>query len=316
MKNVHLLATTVLAALVMLCAPYPSPALAEAQAPEDAGPPPLALRVGMFQSVYEVESLMRGELSIANTGSEWVTVKGLANLSAYLRLKTEKGEVLSPDQEAAKRFGAVKAESLGPGGFAGLTFDAALLFPALSNPGKYEIYLEHGTLRSAPSELTILPAFDPSSDYRLVLHAAGGKVVIDLFEDEAPVTVRNIVNLARTGFYDDARVPRAVANVALQVSGPVTPNHRIQPIENSGAAMLTGTVLAEPSAPPGRSASQRFSFPNLLVLLEPQPGWQGTAAVVGQVIEGEDTLARMVSLAPGLHIDRGEILQLNPAGQP
>lgn len=316
MNNAPFLKLTALAALVALFTLPLAPAIAQDERAADAGDPPLALRVGMFQSVYEAEGVIRGELSITNTGTDWVAVEGLANLSSQLRIKTDEGAVLAPDEEAAKRFGAVNADSLGPGGFAGVAFDAALLFPALSSPGKYEIYLEYGSLRSAPAQVTILPAFDPEADYRLVLHAAGGKVVIDLFEDEAPVTVRNIVNLARTGFYDDARVPRAVADVALQVSGPVTPNHRIQPIENAGAAMLTGTVLAEPSAPPGRAASQRFSFPNLLVLLEPQPGWQGTAAVIGQVIEGEDTLARMVTLAPGLHIDRGEVLQLDPDDQP
>jgi hypothetical protein len=271
------------------------------------GDPRLSLRVAMFQSVYEAEQVLRGEVTVANLGRDWVDVEEIDALARALRVRTEKGEVLKPSKKNAKKFAAARAEALGPGGFVGMSFDAGQLFPQVNEPGRYEIYLEYAGLRSSTADFRILPAFDPAKDYRLILDAAGGQLVIDLFETQAPTTVRNIVNLARTGFYDGARVPRARQKVALKIAGPVTPKHRIEPFENAGAAMLAGTVLAEPSGPPGRASSDRVSYPNLLVLLGPQPAWQGTAAVVGQVIGGDETLARLVELAPEVRIDGAHV---------
>jgi hypothetical protein len=293
--------------------------LAPAPAQEATGEPavggeesPLSLRVGMFQTVYEAEQVLRGELSVINTGEEWVEVKDAKSLASALKLRTAEGNPLELDQKAAKKFGAADAGKIGPGGFVGVTFDAGQLFPAVHEPGRYEIFLEYAGERSPVAGFQILPAFDPDSDYRLILEAGGGELTIDLFEKQAPRTVRNIVNLARTGFYDGARIPRAQAEVALKIAGPVTPKHRIQPVENAGAAMLAGSVLAEPSGPPGRASSARFSLPNLLVLLGPQPSWQGTAAVVGQLIEGDEALSRLVQQAPRARIDGARITQTKP----
>jgi len=125
----HLAALICIALLPLLGLVTASAQDAAGEAADGGEESPLSLRVGMFQTVYEAEQVLRGELSVINTSEEWVEVQDVASLASALTVRTAEGKPLELDQKAAKKFGAANAEKIGPGGFVGLTFDAGQLFP-------------------------------------------------------------------------------------------------------------------------------------------------------------------------------------------
>lgn len=69
----------------------------------------------------------------------------------------------------------------------------------------------------APPAMTI----DTSKDYTAVIELEkGGEIVIDLFEDGAPITVNNFVFLAREGFYDGVTFHRVLEGFMAQTGDP------------------------------------------------------------------------------------------------
>lgn len=58
-------------------------------------------------------------------------------------------------------------------------------------------------------------------DYIAELTTADGTITIDLLEDDAPATVNNFVNLARSGFYDGAPFHRVIEGFVAQGGDPV-----------------------------------------------------------------------------------------------
>lgn len=60
---------------------------------------------------------------------------------------------------------------------------------------------------------------DPSSDYQAVLETSCGTVVVDLYEDRAPLAVANFVGLADQGFYDARTIFRNEPSIAILQSG-------------------------------------------------------------------------------------------------
>ena len=63
-------------------------------------------------------------------------------------------------------------------------------------------------------------ALESGVDYAAELQLAGGTVVIDLFEDTAPMHTNNFVFLAREGFYDGLTFHRVLPNFVAQGGDP------------------------------------------------------------------------------------------------
>jgi cyclophilin family peptidyl-prolyl cis-trans isomerase len=57
-------------------------------------------------------------------------------------------------------------------------------------------------------------------DYRAIIETSCGTIEMDLFEDEAPVTVNNFVFLAREGFYDGLTFHRIEPTFVIQGGDP------------------------------------------------------------------------------------------------
>ncbi|MDQ7008596.1 MAG: peptidylprolyl isomerase [Acidobacteriota bacterium] len=271
-------------ALILGLVSVPTPAASDA---------PLTASLRMFQDVYEVGTVIRGELTVINPTERWVEYSHGANLASNLELITADGKAISPTRP--RRFGAAKAKSIGPGGFIGLTFDAGMLFPRLDKPGDYILRFGPQGAPSQEVKFKLIEAFSPTADYRLLLETAVGPLRIALDTSEAPVAVHNIVNLARSGLYDGAKIPRVEKGVAFKIRGPASARYRIRPQEKTSAALLAGAVLLEAS-PPGPGA---FNMPHLIVLLGPRPEWQGKATVIGHLVGGAETLDKLVARGGG-----------------
>ena len=253
-----------------------------------AGAPPVAATITVGQAVYEVGQVIRGEATLVNRSAAWAKIPEGKDLPRALRLVTADGRELAP--EGAERFGAAKTTSLGPGGFTGFAFDAALLFPALREPGRYTLAFRPEGLAPAETVFQVIPAFDPAKKYELHLSTPAGPVTIELFTKDAPVAVHNVVSLARAGGYGDPRQLR-VRKGMLALVGHGSPRFRF-PGEETPVQLLAGTVIVQPAGRTFRDGNT----PNLGILLEPRPEWQGKVTAVGQVTEGLEALLELAKV--------------------
>ncbi|HEX8683105.1 MAG TPA: peptidylprolyl isomerase [Ardenticatenaceae bacterium] len=128
---------------------------------------------------------------------------------------------------------------------------------------------------------------DPSRDYYATIQTSKGPIEIDLFEDEAPMTVNNFVALAESGFYNGVLFHRVIPNFMAQGGDPLG----------------TGT------GGPGYSIEDEFS-PNLR---HDQPGTLSMANA-GPNTGGSQFF---ITYGPTPHLDAyDEAGQLRPCGQP
>lgn len=103
-----------------------------------AEPPAKPLRVSfnLAQTDYEIGAPVAGQIVVENTSAEWVPLRDAGEMTKNLRLVAA-GKEIAP--KSPEQFASVKAKELGPGGLVGVTFDLALLFPQLAEPGAYSI---------------------------------------------------------------------------------------------------------------------------------------------------------------------------------
>jgi cyclophilin family peptidyl-prolyl cis-trans isomerase len=67
-----------------------------------------------------------------------------------------------------------------------------------------------------PPEMVI----DPTQNYQAVISTNQGDITIELFTEEAPVTVNNFIFLARDGFYDNVLFHRVIKDFMIQTGDP------------------------------------------------------------------------------------------------
>ncbi len=248
--------------------------------------PAVTATLQLGQAVYELGQVIRGEATLVNRSAEWAKISDAANLPAALRLVTADGKELVP--EGAAKFGAAKTTSLGPGGFVGFTFDAALLFPVLEKPGRYTLAFRPEGVPPVETAFQVIPAFDPAKKYELHLATPAGPVTIELFTKDAPEAVHNVVSLARAGGYGDTARQLRVRKGMLALVGHGDPRFRF-PGEETSLQLLAGTVIVQPAGRTFRDGNT----PNLGILLEPRPDWQGKVTAIGQVTEGLEALLQL-----------------------
>ncbi len=137
----------------------------------------------------------------------------------------------------------------------------------------------------APPPMTI----DQSMSYTATFKTEKGDIVIELFDDQAPLTVNNFVFLARDGFYDDTTFHRVLANFMAQGGDPTGtgrggPGYRFQDEFHPDLRHDKPGVLSMANAGPNTNGSQFF------ITHVPTPHLDNRHAVFGQVIEGMDVL--------------------------
>ncbi len=69
----------------------------------------------------------------------------------------------------------------------------------------------------APPEMQV----DKTKHYTARMDTSKGKMIIELFADEAPVTVNNFVFLAKEGFYDQTAFHRIISGFMIQGGDPL-----------------------------------------------------------------------------------------------
>lgn len=141
----------------------------------------------------------------------------------------------------------------------------------------------------------------------VVLHTNFGEISIKLFADEAPVTVENFLNYAKSGFYDGTIFHRVIDGFMVQGGGftPGMEQKSVQaPIQNeatNGLSNKTGTLAMARTPDPHSATAQFFINVNnndfLNFSSETSQGWG--YCVFAEVVEGMDIVEKIKNVATG-----------------
>ena len=126
-----------------------------------------------------------------------------------------------------------------------------------------------------------------------------GDIQIELFEDDAPNTVANFVNLAEKGFYNGTKFHRVIANFMIQGGDPLSktesgrwgtggPEYRIAD-EFSSKRKHDKCVLSMANSGPNTNGSQFF------ITHTQTPHLDGRHTVFGKVVKGADVVDKIAT---------------------
>ena len=143
--------------------------------------------------------------------------------------------------------------------------------------------------KPAPKAETDKPATPPAKNQVARMETNKGVIRIELFEDKAPITTKNFIDLATKGFYDGVIFHRVIDGFMIQGGDPTGtgrggPGYKIPDefhpdLKHDGAG-----ILSMANAGPNTGGSQFF------ITLGPTPHLNNRHAVFGKVIEGLDVV--------------------------
>ena len=147
----------------------------------------------------------------------------------------------------------------------------------------------------------ILPA---GTESEAILRTNFGDITMELYESEAPLTVRNFRTLANDGFYDNTKFHRVIRCFMIQGGDPKSKDDDWSDDGTGGPGytfadeinrhkMLRGAV-AMANAGPDTNGSQFF-----IVTAEAAPWLDGKHTVFGRVVSGMDAVLAIERVPTG-----------------
>jgi cyclophilin family peptidyl-prolyl cis-trans isomerase len=120
------------------------------------------------------------------------------------------------------------------------------------------------------------------------VHTTHGRVELELFEEDAPTTVRNFRKLAEQGFYSGVVFHRVIPDFMVQTGDPTGtgtggPGYQFEDEINEHKIVRGAVAMA--NAGPNTNGSQFF-----LVTAEACPWLDGKHTVFGRVVDGMDVV--------------------------
>ncbi len=161
----------------------------------------------------------------------------------------------------------------------------------------------NGLYDSPPPDL-----LEEGVDYQAVLTTEDGEIIIDLFEDQAPVAVNSFISLARDGYYDSTHFHRVLDGFMAQAGDPTGtgsggPGYSFDD-EDSGLTEIDRRgLLAMANSGPDTNGSQFF------ITFDAATHLDGLHVVFGEVISGDEILALIELRDPAAPLSRGELLE-------
>jgi cyclophilin family peptidyl-prolyl cis-trans isomerase len=142
----------------------------------------------------------------------------------------------------------------------------------------------------------LLISLSSFANTKVKMETSMGNIVVELFDDKAPVTVRNFIQYVNEGHYDGLIFHRVIPTFVIQGGGhtpdmrEVTTRTAIINESNSGVSNLRGTIAMARESDPN-SATAQFYFnvvdnPRLDYRSDELPGY----CAFGRVILGLDIL--------------------------
>jgi len=163
---------------------------------------------------------------------------------------------------------------------------------------------EEQKIRKAEAEADDLP--------RVKLETSKGDIVLELFENEAPIATANFINLIEQHYYDGLPFHRVIANFMVQGGddGKGGPGYSIpDECRQANARRHFRGSLSMAKTPEPDSGNAQF-----FVTLRPTPHLNGKHTVFGRVIEGWEVLPKINKIEPDKGgtpdvIERAEVLR-------
>ena len=126
---------------------------------------------------------------------------------------------------------------------------------------------------------------------KATLQTNHGAIELELFDDDAPETVRNFVRLAREGFYDGTIFHRVIPDFMIQGGDPTGtgtggPGYTFADEPNEHRVVRGALAMA--NAGPNTNGSQFF-----IVTTDEAPWLDGKHTVFGEVRDGMDVVNRI-----------------------
>lgn len=151
-----------------------------------------------------------------------------------------------------------------------------------------------------------------------IIHTSKGDMTVELFPQEAPLTVANFQTLAASGFYNTSMVfHRVVPGFVIQTGDPTGTGsggseHTIAlEVKNKLIHNGKGVLAMARSVAPDSASSQFY------ITLKAQPSLDGKYAVFGRVIKGLDVVDRIKQGDGFFGVDLVDVANVKPeAGAP
>lgn len=129
-----------------------------------------------------------------------------------------------------------------------------------------------------------------------------GVFVAEMFEDKAPLTTKNFIELVEKGFYDGIIFHRVIDGFMIQGGDPTGtgmggPGYKIKDEFGEGLKHDDEGILSMANAGPNTGGSQFF------ITLAQTPWLNGHHAIFGKVVEGMDVV-RLIGVVPTDFRDR------------
>lgn len=129
-----------------------------------------------------------------------------------------------------------------------------------------------------------------------------GVFVAEMFEDKAPRTTKNFIELVEKCFYDGIIFHRVIDGFMIQGGDPTGtgmggPGYKIKDEFGEGLKHDDEGILSMANAGPNTGGSQFF------ITLAPTPWLNGHHAIFGKVVEGMDVV-RLIGVVPTDFRDR------------
>lgn len=129
-----------------------------------------------------------------------------------------------------------------------------------------------------------------------------GVFVAEMFEDKAPLTTKNFIELVEKGFYDGIIFHRVIDGFMIQGGDPTGtgmggPGYKIKDEFGEGLKHDDEGILSMANTGPNTGGSQFF------ITLAPTPWLNGHHAIFGKVVEGMDVV-RLIGVVPTDFRDR------------
>ena len=129
-----------------------------------------------------------------------------------------------------------------------------------------------------------------------------GTFVAKMFEDKAPLTTKNFIELTEKGFYNGTIFHRVIEDFMIQGGDPTGtgmggPGYKIKDEFGPGLKHDDEGILSMANAGPNTGGSQFF------ITLAPTPWLNGHHAIFGKIVEGMEVV-RLIGVVPTDFRDR------------